>query len=81
VTRELEWTRASKRSWWAHEPDGSFLYDVRMGKGDRWRVRMKGAPIGPKEGFASFEAARDYIDWGGTPNRMGYDRETGEAHD
>ena len=76
MTRELEWMRASSRHWLA--TDGPLLYDARMVKGV-WRVRMKGVPVGPKEGFTSFEAARDYVDWGGTPSRMGHDRETGEV--
>ena len=76
MTRELEWTRASSRHWMAM--DGRLLYDARMVK-SVWRVRMRGVPIGPKEGFPSFEAARDYVDWGVMPNRMGHDRETGEV--
>jgi hypothetical protein len=81
MTERLEWVRATDKYWWAVEADGSFRYDARMDKRGAWRLRMLGTPIGPREGFPSFSAARDYVDWGGKPNRMGHDRETGEAHD
>jgi hypothetical protein len=78
VTEKLEWTRVTDREWWAHVADGELRYVIRNIKGT-WRVKMDGAPVGPKEGFVNFASAKEYVDWGGTPNRMGHDRETGEV--
>jgi hypothetical protein len=72
----LEWTRVSAICYRA--TDNTLRYKaVRNNKGI-WRVRMNGELIGEADGFASFEEAMIYVEWGGNPNRMGYDRETGE---
>lgn len=76
MIEELRWARKSERYWWV--VDGPLDYVARMGKDGVWRVKMKGESIGLRGGFASFAVVKDYVDWGGTPNRMGYDRETGE---
>lgn len=75
MMKELKWRRASDSLWWAM--DGTVRYIARNIRGT-WRVTMNGAPIGSKEDFVNLAMAKDYVDWGGTPNRMGCDRETGE---
>lgn len=77
MIEELRWHRRSERHWEVR--DGSMHYIAKMDKQGIWRVRMNNAPIGEKGGFASFEAVKHYVDWGGLPNRMGFNRETGEV--
>jgi hypothetical protein len=67
-------SRTGNPSWQAK--DGTLRYRVFRGEGGHWRVQMNGATIGEK--YKTPKAAMEYADWGGTPNRMGYDRETGE---
>lgn len=78
IVSMLEWRRVGKQ--W-HAVDGSLRYRAVMGEGLRWRVRLGNELIGEAKGFATVEGAMDYVDWGGVPCRMGYDRETGEVHE
>lgn len=73
---QLEWERRSEKRFEA--ADGWIRYSIKQSFDGRWSVSMNGASIG-RGGFESARAAMEYVDWGGTPNRMGFDRETGEA--
>lgn len=73
--RELEWITASKST--RRALDGTVRYFARMQVNGVWTVRMNGAPVGGQH--MSFDAVKRYVDWGGKPCRMGFDRETGEV--
>ena len=70
----LRWHKTSKGSWSAYDGPLTYLARPRMGK---WRIQLNSASIGTE--FDSLQAAQHYVDWGGTPSRMGYDPETGEV--
>jgi hypothetical protein len=74
--KNLEWTRRNEYYWRAK--DETINYIARRDGEGIWRVTMNGVPIGTRDGFSSFTSAKNYVDWGGYPNRMGYDPETGE---
>ena len=72
----LEWRQVGKHKWCA--TDGGLRYYVHLSEGFRWRVRLNNELLGDAKGFTTFEEAAEWIEWGGTPNRQGYNRETGE---
>ena len=78
MIEELQWERKSSGKYIAFEPSVALSYIIRIEGMGVWRARMDNALIGDARGFVSFEAARSYVEWGGTPSRMGYDPETGE---
>ena len=79
MVEPLEWQQIGRYAWLA--VDGRLRYRAKMGEGFRWRGRLDNELLGDAKGFASFEDAKAYVEWGGVPNRMGYDRETGEVYD
>jgi hypothetical protein len=58
--------------------DGRIRYFVSRRKNGRWFVKMNGSIIGEKNGFASFDLAVQYIDYGGDPLRHEWNDVSGQ---
>ena len=79
MIEQLQWQQKSRGKYIAFEPSAHIGYMIRMEDKGVWRARMDNVLIGEdNKGFLSFEEARRYVEWGGIPNRMGCDPETGE---
>jgi hypothetical protein len=74
----LEWTQIEGWKYHACDGDGLILYRIIRSQG-LWRARMNNELIGGQ--FMSLAQAIYYVEWGGSPNRMGYDPLTGEVCD